>query len=79
VSEELQREVEFYRNVLERSPDAFMVVDADGVIHLANEQCERLFGYTRFELIGQNVEIMRSCARRNIASPQPGPWAPCAI
>src|SRR6478672_10010252 len=35
-----------------------MVVDADGVIHLANEQCEKLFGYTRFELIGQNVEIL---------------------
>lgn len=52
------REVEFYRSVLERSPDAFLVVDAEGVIHLANEQCERLFGYTRRELIGQKVEIL---------------------
>jgi two-component system sensor histidine kinase/response regulator len=52
------REVEFYRSVLERSPDAFLVVDADGVIHLANEQCEKLFGYTRRELIGQKVEIL---------------------
>jgi two-component system sensor histidine kinase/response regulator len=58
VSEERLREVEFYRSVLERSPDAFLVVDADGVIHLANEQCEKLFGYTRFELIGQKVEIL---------------------
>jgi len=58
-SEERLREVEqFYRSVLERSPDAFLVVDADGVIHLANEQCERLFGYTRSELVGQKVEIL---------------------
>lgn len=55
---ELQREVEFYRSVLERSPDAFLVVDADGVIHLANEQCEKLFGYTGVELVGQKVDIL---------------------
>jgi two-component system sensor histidine kinase/response regulator len=58
VIEELRREVEFYRSVLERSPDAFLVVDADGVIHLANEQCEKLFGYTRSELLGQKVDIL---------------------
>lgn len=58
MNEERLREVEFYRSVLERSPDAFLVVDADGVIHLANEQCEKLFGYTRLELIGQKVEIL---------------------
>jgi len=59
VSEQRLREVEqFYRSVLERSPDAFLIVDANGVIHLANEQCEKLFGYTRSELIGQQVEIL---------------------
>jgi two-component system sensor histidine kinase/response regulator len=58
VSEERPRDVEFYRSVLERSPDAFLIVAADGVIHLANEQCEKLFGYTRSELIGQSVEIL---------------------
>jgi two-component system sensor histidine kinase/response regulator len=58
-SEERLREVEqFYRSVLERSPDAFLVVDVDGVIHLANEQCEKLFGYMRSELVGQKVEIL---------------------
>lgn len=58
-SQERLREVEqFYRSVLERAPDAFLVVDADGTIHLANEQCEKLFGYSRAELIGQSVEIL---------------------
>jgi two-component system sensor histidine kinase/response regulator len=58
VSDERLREVEFYRSVLEHSPDAFLVVAADGVIHLANEQAEKLFGYTRVELIGQKVDIL---------------------
>src|SRR5262249_1636729 len=58
-SEQRLREVEqFYRSVLERAPDAFLVVAADGVIHLANEQCEKLFGYTRSELVGQAVEVL---------------------
>ncbi|MGE5803800.1 MAG: response regulator, partial [Gemmatimonadota bacterium] len=58
MSAERLLEVEFYRSVLERSPDAFLVVDEGGVIHLANEQCEKLFGYTRLELVGQKVEIL---------------------
>jgi two-component system sensor histidine kinase/response regulator len=58
VTDERLREVEFYRSVLERSPDAFLVVAADGIIHLANEQCEKLFGYTRSELVGQSVDIL---------------------
>jgi two-component system, sensor histidine kinase and response regulator len=58
-SEESLREIEqFYRGVLERAPDAFLVVADDGVIHLANEQCEKLFGYTRAELVGQKVEVL---------------------
>jgi len=58
-SEERLREVEqFYRSVLERAPDAFLVVGEDGVIHLANEQCEKLFGYPRSELVGQKVDVL---------------------
>jgi two-component system sensor histidine kinase/response regulator len=58
-SQERLREVEqFYRSVLERAPDAFLVVAANGVIHLANEQCEKLFGYSRAELVGQPVDIL---------------------
>jgi PAS domain S-box-containing protein len=58
-SERLLREVEqFYRSVLERAPDAFLVVAEDGVIHLANEQCEKLFGYPRAELVGQKVDVL---------------------
>jgi len=58
-AEEHLRETEqFFRSVLELAPDGLMVADADGIIRLANARCEKLFGYTRDELIGQPVEIL---------------------
>jgi two-component system, sensor histidine kinase and response regulator len=58
-SQERLREVEkFYRSVLERAPDAFLVVAENGEIQLANEQCEKLFGYSQAELVGQQVEVL---------------------
>src|SRR5262249_39197640 len=44
--------------VLERAPDGILVVDTDGRIRLSNAQCEKLFGYSRDELVGQQVEIL---------------------
>jgi PAS domain S-box-containing protein len=43
---------------LESAPDAIVVVDAGGRIVRSNPQVERLFGYTREELLGQVVEIL---------------------
>jgi PAS domain S-box-containing protein len=58
-SEQRLRETEqYFRSVLERAPDGLLVVDADGTISMANAQCERLFGYTRDELIGSKVEML---------------------
>jgi PAS domain S-box-containing protein len=58
-AEERLRETEqFFRSVLELAPDGLMVADEKGVIRLANAQCEKLFGYTRDELIGQPVEML---------------------
>jgi two-component system sensor histidine kinase/response regulator len=56
---------QYFRNVLERAPDGLMVVDADGTIHLANAQCEKLFGYPREELVGQKVEMLVPAASRS--------------
>ena len=44
--------------LLEAAPDAIVGVDTDGVIVLVNAQTERLFGYTRAELIGQPLELL---------------------
>ena len=39
-------------------PDAIVGAHADGAIVLCNSQTERLFGYTRAELVGQPVEAL---------------------
>jgi PAS domain S-box-containing protein len=44
--------------LLEAAPDGIIAVDNRGRIVLANAQMERLFGYTREELIGQPVELL---------------------
>ena len=56
--ERLRQTEQFFRSVLELAPDGLMVVDEQGVIQLANAQCEKLFGYTRDELIGQSVDML---------------------
>jgi PAS domain S-box-containing protein len=47
-----------FRALLESAPDGIVVVDAQGTIVIVNSQTERLFGYTRQELIGQAVEML---------------------
>jgi PAS domain S-box-containing protein len=44
--------------ILESVPDAVVIVSPNGAIELVNEQTEKLFGYRRGELIGQEVEIL---------------------
>lgn len=46
----------WYRELFEVAPDAILEVDRDGAIGLVNEEAERLFGYSRTELIGKRVE-----------------------
>ena len=56
--DERQQTDEIFRKLLDSAPDAVVVVDASGRIVLINLQTERLFGYTRNELIGQPVETL---------------------
>jgi PAS domain S-box-containing protein len=44
--------------LFESSPDATLVTDALGRITMLNPQLERLFGYSRAELLGQTVELL---------------------
>ena len=43
---------------LETLPDAILAVDREGVILQVNSQVERLFGYSRGQLMGKRVEML---------------------
>jgi len=45
-----------FRDLLESTPDAIVMVNIAGRIVLVNSQAETVFGYTRAELLGQPVE-----------------------
>jgi PAS domain S-box-containing protein len=58
-----------YRGLLEAAPDAMVVVNQQGGIVLLNVQAEKTFGYSRDELIGQQVRniVPEGFAERLIA------------
>jgi PAS domain S-box-containing protein len=58
-----------YRGLLEAAPDAMVVVNQTGEIVLLNVQAEKQFGYSRHELVGQQVKniIPEGFAERLIA------------
>lgn len=50
---------------LESAPDAIVIVDKDGKIQIVNFQTEQLFGYSRHEIIGKEVEILMPSKYKN--------------
>lgn len=57
ISRRKQAEKQF-KTLLESAPDSMVYTDTNGRIVLVNEQTEKLFGYSREELEGQNIEIL---------------------
>jgi len=47
-----------FRLLLEAAPDAILEVNTEGRITLANAAAEHIFGYTRAEFVGQNIEML---------------------
>lgn len=53
-----RRSESLFRGLLESAPDAMLITAADGRIELVNRQAELMFGYSRAELTGREVEML---------------------
>lgn len=47
-----------FKDLLEAAPDAMVIVDSQGRIVLVNSQAVKLFGWSRAELLGQQIELL---------------------
>jgi PAS domain S-box-containing protein len=47
-----------FRALLEAAPDAMVIVNAASRIEVVNTQAEKVFGYTRKQLIGQPFDLL---------------------
>ncbi len=47
-----------FEAILDSAPDSMLLIDEAGIIRFANQQFERVFGYTRNDIIGQPVELL---------------------
>ncbi len=61
---ERQRAEAQFQAVVEAAPNAFILVNQQGQIALVNTQAEKLFGYSRQELLGQSIELLVPAAFR---------------
>jgi PAS domain S-box-containing protein len=53
-----------FRELIEHAPDGILQVDPSGTIIVANHAAEKMFGYSRDDLIGKNVDILVPLANR---------------
>ncbi len=55
---EQNKSEERFRKVLELAPDGIVVIDQEKKMQIVNVQTEKMFGYTREEMIGKEVEML---------------------
>ena len=57
-TDQLRASEEQFRTLLEAAPDSLIITDEDGRIVVVNRQTENLFGYSRDELVGRQIEML---------------------
>lgn len=62
---EKRKAEEKFHSLLDSAPDATVIVNVQGLIQMTNTQTEKLFGYTRDQLLGKPVEILIPTELRN--------------
>ncbi len=72
-TEVLRKAEQKFRSLLEAAPDAMIISSAGGDISLVNSQAEMMFGYSRDELMGQNIQML--VEEWSDQSPQQELWA----
>lgn len=55
---ERRRSEERFRLVVEAAPSAMIIINSHGLIEMMNAQAERVFGYTRVELLGRPIDVL---------------------
>ena len=63
-TKELSEATERFRSLFEHAPVAMLMADSSGSVRLINTGAERLFDYSKVELIGQSVDMLLPEARR---------------
>ena len=51
-------EAAWLRAVVDTAVDGIIVINAEGIVQMFNQACERIFGYPAEEVIGQNVKML---------------------
>lgn len=54
----LEHKDALFNALIATAVDGIIVINADGIVQIYNGACERLFGYSHDEVIGQNVKIL---------------------
>lgn len=58
LEEDRRRREEEYRELYNKAPLAYLVLDRDGTIHGCNQRAEEILGYARVDLLGRSVYSM---------------------
>lgn len=56
--EQIREQENRFRALVDTAPDATVIADEKGIIRIANRQATKLFGYTKAELTGMQVEAL---------------------